>query len=338
MTTRLAIIGAGIMGADHARIFAEDVSGAEIKVLCDADAGRAAEVAERFGIAETTTDAMAPIERDDVDAVVIASPDPTHAPLSLACIDVQKPVLCEKPLSPDLDECRKVLDAEQSAGRRFVQVGFMRRYDPSYEALKGALDRGDIGRALMMHNLHRNMESPGAWFTGEMAITNSAPHEYDVARYVLGSELVSVSALQPKRSDDMVAPVVMNFETADAQLVTVEVNNNAAYGYDVRGELIGEKGSMDFGTPIWSRTHANLAATDGYDPDWRGRFFEAYRRQNKAFLEFCRTGIFPTIASDAWDGYLATLVARTAAEALASGRREEIKQPKRPALYEGGRA
>ena len=337
VTIRLAIIGAGIMGADHARIFAEDLSGAEIAVVCDADEGRARDVADRHGIATAMTDPEAALARDDVDAVVVASPDETHAPLTLACIRAGKPVLCEKPLSQDPGECRAVIDAEVAVGRRFVQVGFMRRYDPAYEALKSALDTGRLGRALMMHNLHRNVVTP-EWFTGAMAITNSAPHEFDVARHVLETELVGVTAVQPRRSDDRVAPVVLTFETADGQIVTVEVNNNAAYGYDVRGELVGETGSMDFGTPVRARAHADLEAREPYDADWRGRFFEAYRRQNKAFLAFCRTGRFPAIAADAWDGMIATIVAQAGVRALASGAWTTIELPDRPALYDGGRA
>lgn len=85
----------------------------------------------------------------------------------------------------------------------------------------------------MMHNFHRNLESPGPWFTGDMAITNSAPHEFDIARFMLDADYKSITAAQPNRSDDLVAPVVMVLETTDGQLVTIEINNNAGYGYDV---------------------------------------------------------------------------------------------------------
>lgn len=171
---RLAIIGAGIMGTDHARIFAEETPGVELRVICDADRARAASVAQPYG-AEHATDAQATIQRDDVDAVVIASPDFTHASLSLACIAAGKRVLCEKPLSQSVPDCLSVIKAEVTAGARFVQVGFMRRFDPSYVEMKAALDRGRIGRALMMHNFHRNVVTPASDFTGAMAITNAGP-------------------------------------------------------------------------------------------------------------------------------------------------------------------
>ena len=135
-----------------------------------------------------------------------------------------------------------IMQAEMAAGARHVMLGFMRRYDQSYVEMRKALTDGTLGRALMMHNFHRNVETPAADFTGAMAITNSAPHEFDVVRHVLGTEYASITAHQPRRSDDRVAPVVMVLETVDGQLVTIEINNNAAYGYDVRAELGGRGG------------------------------------------------------------------------------------------------
>lgn len=335
MTLRLAIIGAGIMGSDHARIFAAEIPGATVQAICDADPLRARALAEATGAAHVLADPARAIARADVDAVVIASPDNTHAPLSLACIAAGKPALCEKPLSQSVGECAAVMAAEQAAGRRFVQIGFMRRYDESYAQMKAALDGGRIGRALMMHNFHRNVETPAADFTGAMAITNSAPHEFDAARFVLGTEFAAVTAFQPRRSDRLVAPVVLVLETADGQLVTVEVNNNAAYGYDVRGELVGEAGSVQMQAPLYSRLDAALAQTAAYDSDWRGRYAAAYRRQNQAFLRFAATGAFPAAAADAWDGHAAACTAAAGARALAEGRRIAIDTGARPGFYAG---
>lgn len=279
------------------------------------------------------SDAEAAIARSDVDAVVIASPDFTHAPLSLACIRAGKRALCEKPLSQSAAECLTVMQAEQSAGQRRIQLGFMRRFDQSYAEMKSALDNGTLGRALMMHNFHRNVETPAADFTGAMAITNSAPHEFDVARFVLGTEYTAISAFQPKRSDARVAPVFMVLDTTDGQLVNIEINNNAAYGYDVRGELVGESGSIAMNATTYSRLDAQLAQTTRYESDWRGRYAEAYRRQNRAFLHFVRSGDFSPIASDAWDGYAAAVVAEAGARALATGQRVVVEMPNQPLFY-----
>lgn len=334
MSVRIAIVGAGIMGADHARIVSEDLPGAILQVVCDASSERARQVAESSGAADVATDPVETIRRNDVDAVLIASPDETHAPLSLAAIEVGKPVLCEKPLSQSSKECLGVIEAEVARGRQFVQLGFMRRFDPSYRSMKASLDDGSLGRAIMMHNFHRNVEAP-ANFTGQMAITNSAPHEFDVARFVLGADYSAISVFQPAGIDasQTGAPVFMVLETDKGQLVNIEVNNNAAYGYDVRGELIGEKGSIFLNAPVPTRHNGALMAFERYAPDWRPRFAEAYRLQNKAFLHFVRTGEFPAHASDAWDGYCAALVAEAGVEALQKGARITIARAEKPSLY-----
>lgn len=332
MTTRLAVIGAGLMGADHAKIVAEDMPGAILQVVCDMDAARAAKVAGVYG-AELASDPEAVIARADVDAVIIASPDFTHAPLSLACVRAGKRVLCEKPLSQSSTECLTVMQAEQAAGARFVQLGFMRRFDEAYVQMKSALDQGRLGRALMMHNFHRNVATPNADFTGAMAITNSAPHEFDVVRHVLQTEYTSIAATQPRRSDALVAPVCMTLETTDGQIVSIEINNNAAYGYDVRAELVGEAASIAINPVAYTRLDAALTTGTAYDADWRSRYREAYVRQNRAFLRFVQTGVFPDIASSAWDGYASAIVAEAGVRALASGQKTPVTMIAKPELY-----
>ena len=338
MSIRVAVIGAGIMGADHARIIAGDLPGATLQVVCDASEPRARAISDMAGAVHVTTDPMATIARADVDAVIIASPDSTHARLARACIAAGKPVLCEKPLSQSSAECRSVIDAEMATGRKWIQLGFMRRFDQSYTEMKAALTDGSLGRALMMHNFHRNVATPAADFTPSMAITNSAPHEFDVVRYVLDADFTAISAFQPKRSDALVAPVFMVLETVDDQLVNIEINNSAAYGYDVRGELVGEKGSVSLQAPSYLRRDVALAQSVPYAVDWRPRYGEAYRRQNRAFLEFVRTGKFSPIASDAWDGYCATIVAEAGVRALVEGRKIPVQALVRPAFYATGAA
>jgi myo-inositol 2-dehydrogenase / D-chiro-inositol 1-dehydrogenase len=333
MSVRIAVIGAGIMGADHARIVAQELPRATLQVVCDMDGDRAAAIAGDFGATDAATDPMAVIGRDDVDAVIVASPDFTHAPLSLACIMAGKPVLCEKPLSQSSDECLQVMQAEIDSGQQFIQLGFMRRYDQSYIEMKQALDQGALGRALMMHNFHRNVETPAGDFTGAMAITNSAPHEFDVVRLVLNAEYTAISAFQPRRSDDRVAPVVMVLETADGQLVNIEVNNNAAYGYDVRAELVGETGSISMNHVAYTKRDAALAHGVGYDSDWRSRYGEAYRRQNLAFVNFVQSGEFPEIGASSWDGYATAVVGEAGVLALQSGQKTNVEMIDKPEFY-----
>jgi myo-inositol 2-dehydrogenase / D-chiro-inositol 1-dehydrogenase len=332
VTIRVAVIGAGIMGADHARIIASELPGADLRWICDADEARARSVADATGARHVSTDALAAIAADDVDAVLIASPDPTHAGLTLACLRAKKPVLCEKPLAPDSAECLGVLQAESQLGKQLVQVGFMRRFDPPYVEMKARATQRGIGAPVMMHNFHRNVSAP-AHFTGQMAITNSAPHEFDIARFVLGTDYSSVSAFQPSRSvpGQGVGPVFMVLRTEAGQLVNIEINNNAGYGYDVRCELVCEHGAIALRAPALTETHLNLGATTDYARDWRPRFEQAYRLQDLAWLRSIESGV-PAGAS-AWDGYAASLTAERAVEALQGGREVEIRYAEQPAIY-----
>ncbi|PVH30672.1 Gfo/Idh/MocA family oxidoreductase [Pararhodobacter oceanensis] len=333
MTIRIAVIGAGLMGADHAKIVAEDMPGARLQLVCDLDPERAKSVADAHGAADVASDPESVIARADVDAVIIASPDFTHAPLSKAAIAARKPALCEKPLSQASSECFEVMQAEQAAGARHIMLGFMRRFDRSYMEMRSALTDGTLGRALMMHNFHRNVETPASDFTGAMAITNSAPHEFDVVRHVLGTEYASITVHQPRRSDARVAPVVMVLDTTDGQLVTIEINNNAAYGYDLRAELVGEQGAIAMNNVAYTRTDIKLASATRYDADWRGRYHEAYVRQNRAFLTFVETGAFPETGSDCWDGYCAAVTAEAGVKALETGMKQPIELIAMPEFY-----
>ena len=331
MSVRVGIIGAGIMGSDHARIIAEDLPGARLQVICDASEERARSVGEACGASDISTDPLATIARSDVDAVLIASPDGTHSTLTIAAIEAGKPVLCEKPLAPTSDDCLTVIETEVRHGSSLVQTGFMRRFDRSYVEMKSMLDSGRLGRGLMMHNFHRNVEAPD-WFTGQMAITNSAPHEFDIARFVLGAEYRSIAAFQGA-GIGAISPVVMVLETTLGQLVTIEVNNNAAYGYDVRAELVGENGSVDLGAPADVTINMALQSAERLAEDWRPRFADAYRLQNRAWIRSIETTVPDPKSADAWDGYCATLTAEAGVASLKSGTRAMVQTAEMPQLY-----
>ncbi len=330
MTIRVGLIGAGIMGADHARIFAEEVPGTSLQVICDADQARAKTVADAAGAHHVAGDPHAVIGDKSVDAVVIAAPDQFHASLTLACIAAGKPVLCEKPLSQQAGECRAVLDAEEKRGSRFVQVGFMRRFDPSYAEIKALLTRGDLGKALMFHCFHRNV-APAYDFRAEMAICNSAPHEFDVARWMLGSDYTSISVFRPRGGGET-ALVFMVLETVAGQLVNIEVIISATYGYDVRGELVGEKGTAFLRAPVHADINLGLMQINTYPADWRPRFVEAYRQQNRAWVKSIQTGK-PNLGASAWDGYCSTVVAEAGVEALRTGKTVAVSQIAKPKFY-----
>ncbi len=330
MSIRIGLIGAGIMGADHARIFAEEVPGASLQHICDADSARAKAVAEATSAHAVASDPLAVINDKSVDAVVIAAPDQFHAPLTLACIQAGKPVLCEKPLSQDAKECLAVLDAEEKRGQRLVQVGFMRRFDPSYAEIKSLLTRGDLGKALMFHCFHRNV-APAYGFQASMAISNSAPHEFDVARWMLDSDFKLISVFRPPVGGET-APVFMVLETVAGHLVNIEVNISATYGYDVRGELVGEKGTAFLRAPVKADVNLGLQQFNAYPADWRPRFVDAYRQQNRAWVKSINTGK-PNLGASAWDGYCSTVVAEAGVVALNTGKTTAVSHIPKPNFY-----
>jgi myo-inositol 2-dehydrogenase / D-chiro-inositol 1-dehydrogenase len=330
MGIRIGVIGTGVMGADHARTLGRHVSGAVLKAVYDADVTRAKIVADETGAKTVAASPSAIIEDRDIDAVLIASPDATHRELVLACLEAKKPVLCEKPLAPTPSECLDVVAAEAKLGKRLVQIGYMRRFDPSYVDLKVAHRSGELGKALMFHCLHRNVSAP-SWFDARMAVTNSAVHEFDIARWLLDDELASAQAYAPGASEVEGSPVFLVLSTAKGVLVTIEVFNNASYGYDVRGELVCEKGTLCLRQPASIESNAAFARAIAYPADWRPRFATAYRLQLEAWVHSLDAGTGE--GASAWDGYAASAVAEAGVRSLAGGCPAAIELVEKPPLY-----
>jgi myo-inositol 2-dehydrogenase/D-chiro-inositol 1-dehydrogenase len=332
MSIGVGIIGAGVMGADHARIIARQVAGAHLVAVSDADPARARAVASETGARRAVSDPLGVIADPEVGAVLIASPDATHADFAIACIKAGKPVLCEKPLAPTAAEGMRVIEAEISAGRRLVQLGFMRRFDPGYTEMKQLLESNRYGEALAFHCIHRNASAP-AHFDSAAAIVNSCVHEVDISRFVLSAELSSVRVFKARRSrharfDD---PMLVVFETDKGQLVDVELFLNAQYGYDVKGEIICETGTISFGPVLQTEVRSSGLTATALAPDWRPRFAAAYRIQNQAWIDSITTG--RPVGSSAWDGFVATTVTDAGVKSLNAGETVAIAYEKRPGLY-----
>ena len=333
MPVRVGVIGVGVMGGEHARLLAREVAGSEVVAVYDVDPQRAGQVAADTG-ARSHDDPMVLVKDEQVDAVVVASSDPTHEQFVLAALAAAKPVLCEKPLAPDVAGCARILDAEVELGRRFVSVGFMRRYDLGYRALKDVLDSGQLGRAVMLHCAHRNASvAPG--LASSVLISGSAVHEIDIARWLLGEELTAVTVHTPRRAAGATGtqdPLFLVLESASGVLVDVEVFANAGYGYDVRAELVADHGtvSLDSSPPTAVRFAGGVARI--VPADWRGRFVDAYRRELQDWVDSVAAGTLPGTAS-AWDGYVATEVAQVGIRALETGQSQMVGLRDKPALY-----
>jgi myo-inositol 2-dehydrogenase/D-chiro-inositol 1-dehydrogenase len=333
MTLRVGVVGTGMMGRFHVERLAGGVANAEVVAVSDVYVEGAKQVAEQVD-ARVYSDGHELVNDGQVDAVLIASPGFTHEEFTLACLAADKPVLCEKPLAPTVDACLRVLEAEAAKPRRLVQVGFMRRYDDDFRALKASVDDGRVGRPLLLHCRHRNATVPPG-FTSDMMITDSVVHDIDVTRWLLGQEIVATtvfkarpSSLAPEGLED---PQMVVFETADGVVVDVESFVTCQYGYDIRYELVGESGTLALGEHPGVQVRAEGRYQGPVPADYRERFGAAYQRELQEWV----TGVLDgqVTGPSAWDGYATTAVAEAAVESQTKGGRVAVELVERPSLY-----
>lgn len=330
---KVGVIGTGNIGTDHVRRIASSVAGASIVAVFDVDTDRAAAVGAEVG-AVAHSRAADVIEDPAVDAVIVASPGDTHAELALACLQADKPLLCEKPLATTSAAALEVVAAEAALGRRLIQVGFMRRYDSGYRLVKTAIDDGTIGAPLLAHCIHRNASAPPG-FTSEMSMTDSVVHEIDVARWLFGAEIVAATAVptrpSPLAPPGMRDPQLVLFELANGSVVEVESFVGCQYGYDVRCEVVGSTGTVSLDTPGINTILGGAGQVRPVAADWRVRFADAYRVELQDWVDAVRSGELR--GPDGWDGYAATAVAESCVESLRSGERTVVRLTDRPKLY-----
>jgi myo-inositol 2-dehydrogenase / D-chiro-inositol 1-dehydrogenase len=332
---RVGLIGAGMMGADHALRINERVGDARLVAVGDPDLDRAQQVADSTG-ARVHQDPFEVIAASDVDAVVIASPGVVHEPLLIAAIERGIPVLCEKPLTPDSESSLRVVEAEVARGKHLVQVGFMRRFDPEYVELKQLLDAGELGRTLLLHCAHRNATTPPG-FTSEMMIYDSVVHEFDTTRWLLNVEISAVSVRWPRSSalapENLIDPQVVTIETTSGVLADVEIFVNCGYGYQVRCEAVCEQGTALIGDSGGMITHHSGRFGGTVPADFRGRFGAAFDREFQRWTHAARSGGVDVAAASAWDGYAAAAACEAGVKAQASGNRTEVELVDRPDFY-----
>jgi len=333
-TISVGVIGAGGMGTRHATNIHRMTGGAKIGGVYDIDTARATKLAESVG-AQVFSDPLTMINDPAIDAVVICSPDDTHASLAVACIKAGKPVLSEKPLATKVEDAAKVVEAEAATGKRLVSVGFMRRFDPQHVAVHEAVLSGELGKPLLWKGVHRNAQQAYG-VTGATILTNSAGHDFDSARFQLGEEieevhvrgLLSRSELHPDTRDMLLISLYMSNNT----MGTAEVYVNAEYGYEVSAEVVCQKGTAVTLQPDKGLIRAKSHRGHYVSADWLSPFTEAYVAEDIDWVESMSDGRLFNGAS-AWDGYVTMVVTAAAIESLNTGKVVPVKLMEKPAIY-----
>ncbi|WP_396923325.1 Gfo/Idh/MocA family protein [Mycolicibacterium sp.] len=319
---RVAVLGVGLMGADHVVRISDRISGARVSVVNDYLTDKAEEIADRIPGCRAIADPLDAIADTDVDAVVLATPGATHEKQLLACLEHGKPVMCEKPLTTDVETSLEVVRREAELGKRLIQVGFMRRFDDEYMALKALIDDGGLGRPLVLHCAHRNPAVPHG-FDSAMVVRDSLVHEVDVTRYLFDEEIVAIQIIKPAPNpsgpEGLADPQIAILRTASGRHVDVELFVHTGVAYEVRTEVVGEKGSAMIGLDVGLVRRTGPGIWGGQiTPSFRERFGRAYDTEIQRWVDAVRAGV-NVDGPTAWDGYAAAAVCAAGVESLQTG-------------------
>lgn len=335
---RIGILGVGAIGLDHARRISQRVNGAVLSAVADYDEARAEQVGQEFGVrAARNLEELA--SGEGIDALMLCSPGFAHKEALLQALDLGLPVFTEKPLTPDSVSAEAVLAAEQRLDRPHIQVGFMRRFDAEYRALRELVKSGSQGELLMVHAAHRNARPTNPHYTQQNLIDDSVVHEFDVLSWLAGSPIASVAVRQGRRNSLTLAhlhdPILVLIELENGVLIDVEMNVSAQFGYQVTTEAVFERGVARIGQPsgmeVWSDARCTIAEHEYYDT----RFHQAFDTEVQQWVDAVRDGRLvdgPT----AWDGYRVALACEAGVEALRSGREVPVGAGGKPAFYSVG--
>jgi myo-inositol 2-dehydrogenase/D-chiro-inositol 1-dehydrogenase len=324
---RIAVLGVGVMGADHVARITSKISGARVSVVNDCLTEKAEQIAQSVPGCRAIADPLDAIADADVDAVLLATPGPTHEKQLLACLEHGKPVLCEKPLTTDVATSLEVVKREAELGKRLIQVGFMRRFDHEYAQLKALLDGGELGRPLVMHCAHRNPVVPPN-FDSSMIVKDSLVHEVDVTRFLFDEEITSIQIIKPEPNPGapvgLQDPQIAIMRTESGRHVDVELFVTTGVAYEVRTEVVGEFGSAMIGLDVGLIHKAAPGRWGGQiTPGFRERFGQAYDTEIQRWVDAVRSGV-NVDGPTAWDGYAAAAVCAAGVRSLESGERVAV--------------
>jgi myo-inositol 2-dehydrogenase/D-chiro-inositol 1-dehydrogenase len=324
---RIGLVGTGRIGAMHARLIARELPGLALSRVFDVDPASSRSVADELDV-ETAGSPTELMTHPDVDAVAVCTSTDTHVELVVAAAASGKPIFLEKPISLDLAEVDRALAAVERAGS-YLQVGFNRRFDPGHASVREAIAAGEVGD---VHLLRISSRDPGppplAYIRSSGGIfLDMTVHDFDMARFLTGSEVEEVYALGDVRVDPEIGEagdldtVVAVLRHADRTLTTIDNSRRAVYGFDQRLEAFGSDGMATSANPyahLGSVTTAAGTRTQPLPHFFLERYVPSYLAQWSAFEHAVRRGEPPPVTGA--DGRAALALGLAAWRSVHEGR------------------
>jgi myo-inositol 2-dehydrogenase/D-chiro-inositol 1-dehydrogenase/scyllo-inositol 2-dehydrogenase (NAD+) len=309
--TRVCLVGAGRAGQVHAESLVRHIPEGKLVALVDQNAAALENTANRFAVEARFSSLDEAADSVDFEAVVITTPTFTHRELAKAAAARAKHILCEKPMALTLEECDEMIAAAGHHGV-LLQIGFMRRFDPDFQAAAARIEADEIGRPMLIKSLTHGPGLPPAWArdlhtsNGMLAEVNS--HDWDSIRWLAHSnpERVYAEVSNFKGEERGVDTphfydtVLVNIRFESGALGSISGVCPCDYGYDARVEIIGEKGILQIGDirgqSVVICTNRDNGLVTPIFRTWPERFASAYVREMRHFLECIRTGSQPCVS------------------------------------------
>ncbi len=325
MTIRFGLLGAGRIGKVHAKAITGDAN-AKLVAVADAMPAAAQAIADQYGCEIRSIDAI--LASADIDAVVICTPTDTHADLIEAFAKAGKAIFCEKPIDLNIDRVKACLKVVRET-KAILMVGFNRRFDPHFVAVKGEVTKGTIGAVEMVTITSRDPGAPPVDYIKRSGgiFRDMTIHDFDMARFLLGEEITVVVATAAVLVDPAIGKagdfdsVQVLLKTASGKQAMISNSRRATYGYDQRIEVHGSKGavSAENQRPV-SIEVANAA---GYTRPplhdfFMTRYTEAYAAEIATFI--AALGGKGAASPSGEDGLIALALADAAVKSVAEGR------------------
>lgn len=268
------------------------------------------------------------INDPEIEAVLICSPTPTHAPLTEAAAKAGKHIFCEKPIDLDPARIRQTLDVVDRAGVK-LQVGFNRRFDPTFGRVRQAVIDGDVGDIHIVKITSRDPEAPPVSYveTSGGIFLDMTIHDFDMVRFLTASEVEEVHVMGAVLIDPAIGEAgdidtaVTSLKMSNGALAVIENSRQAVYGYDQRVEVFGSKGAAEAGNETANRV--TFSTKDGVASDTPLYFFlERYQAsfvaELEAFFDSIREDREPPVGGR--DGLMSVLIGLAAGKSLAENR------------------